>query len=158
MTRPRGFTTVELLVVIAVMAVIAATVSLPLATMQTSAGLTGAVDVVVDGLRRAQLQAASGYQGVSSWGIHLSDSATCTLPANQFYVYAGSVFSSASDTTDVVDLPDSAQVTALSLGGGCDVRFARFSGQTSNVGTVTITTPNGQPKDVSINSYGRVSR
>lgn len=157
MTRLRGFTAIELLIVIGVIAVIAAVTSLPLATMQTSAGLTGAVDSVVDGLRRAQLQATSGYYG-SAWSVHFSDGEGCVLPASKFHIYSGTVFDSATDTIATVELTDSSLITALALGGGCDVNFARYRGTTTNAGTVTVASPAGQSKTVTVSSYGRVSR
>ena len=161
MTRPRGLTAIELLIVIAAIGVIAAMTSLPLATIQTSAGLSSSVDAIVDGLRRAQLQASSGYyagavSGVT-WGVHFSDTAACALPAAKFQIYGGAAFASATDVT-IVSLPGSAKITALNLGGGCDAGFNRFIGTTSASGTVTVASPSGKTKIIAISSYGRVSR
>ena len=162
MTRPRGLTAIELLIVIAAIGVIATMTSLPLATIQTSAGLSSSVDAIVDGLRRAQLQASSGYyagagSGVT-WGVHFSDTAACALPATKFQIYGGAAFASATDVT-IVSLPGSAKITALNLiGGGCDVGFNRFIGTTSASGTVTVASPSGKTKIIAISSYGRVSR
>jgi type II secretory pathway pseudopilin PulG len=156
-------TAIELLIVIGIIAMLAAAVALPLATMQTSAGISSSVDAIVDGLRRAQLQAASGYAAGAvaapgvTWGVHFSDTTACALPASTFQIYGGATFASSTNTV-LVTLPGSAKITALNLGGGCDVGFNRFIGTTSASGTVTISKPSGQTKTVSISSYGRVSR
>jgi hypothetical protein len=134
---------------------------LPLATLQTSAGETSSVDAVLAGLRRAELQAASGYYAGAgpgvTWGVHFSDTVACAPSATKFQIYGGATFASATDVTIVV-LPGSSKITALNFGGGCDVGFNRFSGTTSASGTLTVVSPSGKTQNVSINSYGRIAR
>lgn len=154
--RVPGFTALELLIVVAVTAILSALVSIPLSLVQTQAGLTAGVSSTVETLRRAQTQAASGYYA-DKWGVHFSATSGCALPTSRIWLYRSDVFDSASDTVDAVDLQNGTKITALSIGGGCDVRFLRFAGSTTSTGTVTLTDPNGNSKVVNINGYGRIS-
>lgn len=151
-----GFTTFELLIVIAFFGIALAVVTLPLATLQTRTALGDAVSQVKDEIRRAETQSLSGYLG-TGWGVHLSGSTTgCVFPATQFYVFRGDSFDSASDTTSVVDLPDTTSISGVSIGGGCDIKFTRFHGATTNTGTVTIQNTLGATGTVTINAKGRI--
>ena len=154
--RASGFTAIELLLVIALTAVMAGLVSLPLSLLQSNAGLTSSIGSTVDALRRVQTQAMSGYYG-ADWGVHFSTAAGCSLPTKRIWTFESNAFDSASDTSTAIDLPNGAKITALGIGGGCDVKFARFAGSTTSTGTVTVTDANGFSKNVSINSYGRIA-
>jgi len=150
----RGFTTLELLLTIAVLGLTAATVFLPLAAMQGRSALQDGATGLVDTLRRAETQALSGYYG-DKWGIHLSASDGCALPASAYHIFRGGFFASATDTIDSISLPNTVMITALSIGGGCDVKFDRYSGSTTSTGTITLTGPTGA-STISINAYGRI--
>lgn len=153
---PRGFTAIELLTVIAIIGIMAAIVSLPLGNLQQRTAVRESGLRVLDTLRRAQMQAMAGHYG-DGWGVHFSDSDGCSLPAKTIWVFRGGSFTSATDTSDAIDLPSGATVTSLAIGGGCDVKFARFDGSTTSAGTVTISDVDGATTTVSINAYGRIS-
>jgi len=151
-----GFTTIELLIVIAFFGIALAIVSLPLATLQTNTALSDAVSKVKDEVRRVETQSLSGYLG-TGWGVHLSGSATgCVFPAEQFYVFRGDTFDSASDTTDVIDLPDTTSISSVSIGGGCDIKFTRFHGSTTNTGSIIIQNTLGATGTITVNEKGRI--
>ena len=151
-----GFTTIELLLVIAFFGLMAAIVSIPLSTLQTGTALRDAEIAVTDTLRRAETQAMSGLDG-DSWGVHFSDSDGCALPAGKFHVFRGSSFTSATTTIDTIELPGNATVSAAAVGGGCDVKFSRFHGSATTTGTITIANPNNESRTITINQYGRVT-
>lgn len=150
----RGFTTLELLLVIAAIGITAATVFVPLSDLQGRSGLSDGAALLTDSLRRAETQALSGYYG-DKWGVHFSAADGCALPAAKYHVFRGGSFTSATDTIDTIDLPNGVKITALAIGGGCDVKFDRYSGSTTSTGTVTVTGPYGS-KTISINAYGRI--
>jgi type II secretory pathway pseudopilin PulG len=151
---PRGFTSLELFLVIAFIGLMAAMVSVPLSSLQTDSALKDAAVGLVEALRRAETQAMSGHYG-DKWGVHLSTSDGCALPTTKYHLFRGEAFDSASDTVDTFDLPATVSITAVSVGGGCDVEFSRFHGSATTTGTVTLTGPNGT-RTVDINRYGRI--
>ena len=148
----------ELLVVIAATAILSALVSIPLSTLQTQQGLNSAVNTTVTTLRRAQTQAMAGMYA-TTWNLHLSNGNGCALPSNNIWIYQGNDFAavSTSDLTDKYSLPAGSKISAISIGGGCDVSFARYSGSTTTTGTITLVDQNNTSKTISINSYGRIS-
>ena len=151
-----GFTIIELILVLSLFGVILGLVALPLATLQTDSALRDATIAIKDTLRRAETQAMSGYLA-DSWGVHLSGAGGCIFPATQYYIFRGNTFDSASDTSDVFDLPVSSRISSVSIGGGCDVIFTRFHGSTTSTGIVTLQNNTGATNTVSINQYGRIS-
>jgi prepilin-type N-terminal cleavage/methylation domain-containing protein len=154
--QPKGFTIIELLIVIAVFGVLTAAMSTPLSTLLAQSAVKDSVLTVKNGLRRAATQAMVGHQG-DSWGIHLSDSDGCALPAKKIHIFRGAAFTSATDTIETIDLPAGASITALSIGGGCDVTFSRYEGLTASAGVVTVTGTDSSTGTVTINAYGRVT-
>lgn len=156
MRRPdRGFSALELVLVIAFFGVILASVSYTLSTLQNRNALQDSVAAVVDALRRAETQALSGHFG-DRWGVHFSDGDGCSLPASKYHIYRGNSFTSATDTIDTFDLIGGVTFTEVSFGGGCDVSFSRFHGITGSSGTVTLTNLTGATSTVTVNGYGRV--
>jgi len=150
-----GFTTLELVLVIALFGVIVAVTSIPLYSLQTRNALEDGLTGVVDVLRRAETQALSGHFG-DRWGVHFSDTDGCVLPAKKYHIFRGSSFTSATDTLDTFDLPGNVAITDVSVGGGCDVTFSRFGGATASVGSITLTGVDSATRTVIINAYGRV--
>lgn len=151
-----GFITVELMLSIAFFALMVGIVSVPLSNLQDDAAGKDAAIIVTDELRRAVTQAMSGHDG-DRWGIHFSDADGCALPATKIHVFRGHAFTSATDTIETIDLPSGSTVSALAIGGGCDVEFSRFHGSTTSTGTVTLSDGLGHALTVTINAYGRIS-
>lgn len=152
---PQGFTSLELVLVVALFGVIIAVTTIPLYSLQTRNALSDGLTGVVDVLRRAETQALSGHFG-DRWGVHFSDGDGCALPATKYHIFRGSAFASATDTIDSFDLPSNVSVTAIAVGGGCDVTFSRFQGAASSTGIITLTGVDSATRTVTINGYGRV--
>lgn len=150
-----GFTSLELLLVMALFAVIIAVTTVPLYSLQTRNALADALTGVVDVVRRAETQALSGHFG-DRWGVHFSDGDGCVLPATKYHVFRGNAFTSATDTIDTFELPTNVTITDVSVGGGCDVTFSRFHGMTTSTGSITLTGVDSATHTVTINAYGRV--
>lgn len=157
MSSNKGFTTIELMMVILFFGVAMGLVTIPLASLQGKTALADGTLRVKDNIRRASSQSLSGYLA-DGWGIHFSDAAGCALPATSYYLFKGASFSAASDTTEVFEVPSGAEITDVSVGGGCEVMFSRFHGTTTNVGSVTLTgLDTGATTTITINGYGRIS-
>jgi type II secretory pathway pseudopilin PulG len=150
-----GFTSLELLLVIALFGVIIAVTVTPLYSLQTRNALEDGVTAVQGALRRAETQALSGHFG-DRWGIHFSDADGCSLPASRFHIFRGASFTSATDTLDTFELPGNVTIAAVDVGGGCDVSFSRFHGMTGSAGTITLAGVDSATRTVTVNPYGRV--
>lgn len=151
----RGFTAFELVLTIALFAMILGTVVVTLSALQNRNALGDSTAGVVNAVRRAETQALSGHFG-DRWGIHFSDGDGCALPATKYHIYRGAAFTSATDTIDTFDLGAGVTVTGVSVGGGCDISFSRFHGVTGSPGTITLTNLEGATSTVTVNGYGRV--
>jgi len=150
-----GFTSLELVLLIALFGVILGVTSIPLYSLQTRGSLKDGMAGVVDVMRRAETQALSGHYG-DRWGVHFSDGDGCSLPATKYYLFRGGAFTSATDTIDAFSLPANVAITDVSVGGGCDVSFSRFYGAVTSVGAITLTGVDGATGSVTVNAYGRV--
>jgi type II secretory pathway pseudopilin PulG len=153
---PKGFTIIELILIFGLFALMTAIVSAPLGDLLSRSATREAALTVKNTLRRAVTQAMMGLDG-DSWGLHLSDTDGCALPARKIHVFRGAFFTSATDTIDTIDLPSGAAVTAVAVGGGCDVKFSRYEGSTTSTGTITVVGTNNETRTITINAYGRIT-
>lgn len=157
MPSTKGFTTVELMMVIVFFAVALGLVTVPLTNLQGKTALADGTLALKDTIRRAETQALSGYLA-DGWGVHLSDTEACEVPATSYALFKGSVYDSASETTEVFDLPAGAEIADVSVGGGCDIMFSRYHGTTANAGTISLRNiADGATTTVTINAYGRIT-
>ena len=150
--RSRGFTLIELMIVIGIIAVLGIVSLISLRGSKNMADLTGTAKLVASSLRQAQSQSVSGYQGVP-WGVHF-DNATNTTP---FFA----LFYSSYATTTVVSryaLPLDVQFSASSVSPGSfvNVIFASISGIPSASTSITLNLGSGSPGGTSA-SVGRQS-
>lgn len=131
----RGFTLIEILVVIAIMSVLAA-VSFPFyARFVTQNNVSSTANGLVGSLQKAQLYAMSGKNN-SSWGVRYADSKIV-------------LFQESSNTVfDSYNVAGSIQVTGLN-----QVIFSRPTGLPTSPGTYVVSS-NNQTKSVMLNSEG----
>jgi type II secretory pathway pseudopilin PulG len=146
---------IELLLILAVFGIMTAVVTIPLGGLLTGSALREGETAVIDSLRRVVTQSMSGHYG-DGWGVHFSDSDGCILPATKMHVFRGAFFTSATETIHTIDLPQGATISALAIGGGCDVKFSRFHGSTTSTGTVTVSNNLGETGNITVNQYGRI--
>ncbi|MBN1778637.1 MAG: prepilin-type N-terminal cleavage/methylation domain-containing protein [Candidatus Buchananbacteria bacterium] len=139
-----GFTLLELLLSIALLAIIAG-IGIPIYhSLQTKNNLDVAVVTIVQDLRRAQI-AARASDGDTSWGVYIqSDSIT---------FYQGSSYGSRNTSYDeIADLP-----TNITPSGLSDIVFSKFTGLPQLTGTITLTLDVSNVKNIVINSKGMIS-
>ncbi|MDD5110526.1 MAG: prepilin-type N-terminal cleavage/methylation domain-containing protein [Patescibacteria group bacterium] len=151
----RGFTLVELLVVMAVLVALAVLIVPLYANLQTERQAATAAEGVVSTLREAQARAMAG-DGDRTWGVYFFDD-----PAghgDQFVLFRGENYAGRDASYDLVTaLDDSLAFSAVSLGGGNEVVFGKVRGTTANTGSVTLTSTQGESVTVAVNSAGTVS-
>jgi prepilin-type N-terminal cleavage/methylation domain-containing protein len=130
MTPASGFTLTELILVVAVIAVLSTIMSVSLSRYTGSRALLGMSGVIGSVLEDARSRTLSS-QGGSQYGVHLV-SGNVTL-------FRGDTYSSGDAANEVTPLDARIIVTPTLSGGGTDVVFERLTGQTDMYGTIRLT-------------------
>ncbi|HYV33981.1 MAG TPA: prepilin-type N-terminal cleavage/methylation domain-containing protein [Candidatus Limnocylindria bacterium] len=139
-----GFTLIEILLVIALMAVLAG-LAVPIAwSFSTKNDLDVATGIFAQSLRRAENLAALGSND-SPWGVNLESQSVT--------IFEGASFASRDQSLDeVYNLP-----IAFTFSGPTEIVFNKFSGSPETTGSVVLTTSFNQSRTVSLNQLGLVS-
>lgn len=139
-----GFTYVELVIVLAIIALLIGIFMSTFITFRKNQALIMDTDTVVGLLRQARNQSLSSKNSYS-YGVHFS--------APKVTIFTGPTYSSSA--TDNEDFTLSSTDTILTIGlngGGSDVVFNRLTGETSQNGTVVISSP-GIPETKTVTIY-----
>lgn len=142
----KGFTLIELLVVFGILVVVAV-FSVPfIQTFQVTSDIYTHSDSIVKTLRKAQQQAIAG-QNSSDWGVYF-DSLN-----NKFILFKGDDYATRDAEFD--QETEYAQSFNISTNFGDEVYFSLYSGESSTVGTTTVTSFNvSEVKNIVIKSSG----
>lgn len=141
----KGFTLVELLIVIAIVTIVAG-LSVPfIQSFQTSTDLYTHAVTINRNLRRAQQQAIAG-QNASAWGVYFDTA------GNDITLYQGTDYLSRNQDYDfVTSFPPR---FFLSNDFTDDINFAAYSGRPNSIGTATIASQNNESFTISVNNAG----
>ena len=146
----RGFSLVEVLVVIGIFLVLGAVV-LPVAgNFYTSSSLEQESNNLVTALRSAHTRSLARFNN-SAHGVFLEPA---VVPP-RYTLYQGVNYAGRQTAYDVVTiLPPS--FTLSTTIAGADIRFSAGPALTSDVGTITLT-PSGQaPRIITVNKFGGI--
>jgi prepilin-type N-terminal cleavage/methylation domain-containing protein len=127
----KGFTVVEILVVIMIMALLSVIVLSGFAGYRNAQSLKNDTDLVLAVLRQARTQTLAS-QGGTTYGVHFASS-TITL-------FSGSSYVDGVASNDAYTLDTHTQLNLALNGGSSDVIFKRLSGETDHYGTITVAT------------------
>jgi Tfp pilus assembly protein FimT len=128
--RSRGFTIVELLLVIGLTAILAGMVAPVYGGLQASAQIGDVSSSLVQNLRLARQKSISGYNG-SSYGVRLNKPA-----ANQYIVYQGADYDGRTSNYD--ETITFGSTVSIVVTPAEDIHFTKGSGTTTAT-TITIT-------------------
>lgn len=139
----KGFTLPELLLSIAIIAILSG-LSVPVyQSFQVKNDLDVAVNTTAQSLRRAQVLSQT-VDGDISRGVNVGNSAIT--------VFKGSSFASRDSNFDeVFDLP-----TTITPSGLQEIVFNKFSGLPQNSGTMTLSSTTNETKTLNLNGKGMV--
>lgn len=143
----KGFTLIELILVIAITAIVAA-LSVPFVqSFQTSTDLYTHANTITKTLRRVQQQSIVG-QNDSSWGVYFDNGIKSLI------VFKGDNYISRDpDFDQPIEYP---AVFNLTTDFGNEFYFSIYSGQPSASGLITLDGLNNESKTISITSFGLI--
>jgi len=128
--KQKGFTLLEILIVIAIMGTVFALSAQPLLSFYHRIVLQGTVENVLAMLDEARKSTLSSYYS-SQYGVHFETS--------KAVLFRGATYSALDLNNDEYMLSDNTEISTISLtGGGSDVVFDRITGETSQDGFIEI--------------------
>jgi prepilin-type N-terminal cleavage/methylation domain-containing protein len=144
----RGFTLLELLVAIAIAAILFAITVSGFRNLREETNLPLAVDDAVSYLQDARARTLSS-EGATVYGVHFE--------TGMFVFFIGPTYTAGAPTNKERDLPPTVTISSYSFsGGGDEVIFKRLTGETDNSGTVTfqLTSDPSHTRTIDINLTG----
>lgn len=137
--KNKGFSLIELLVVVAIFAILAVVSDSVYVNLKSSSNLKIATTSVVQAIRHAQINSQAVKED-SKWGIEILSNEVIIFKNN--YVYPGSLS---------LDLPKGIVPSGIS-----EIIFEKMSGSTTTTGTITLTNSSGV-KNILINEKGTIT-
>lgn len=126
----RGFTLIETLVAIAVLALLAAIMVGGLSSFQKSGELSRAADMIAGTLRDARGRTLASKNN-SEYGVHFDP--------DKAVLFAGGAYTAGTPSNEATILPSRVEISTVAFGGGGDdVVFERLSGEAMATGTITL--------------------
>ncbi|TSC78485.1 MAG: Uncharacterized protein G01um101429_758 [Parcubacteria group bacterium Gr01-1014_29] len=124
----RGFTLIEILIVVAGITILASIVLFPLASFRRTAQLSSAIEEGVSLLVSARLKTLSS-EGATQYGVHFE--------TVKMVFFVGTTYITGNPQNSEVLIPNDVEISTISLNGGAvDVVFKRLTGETDQHGTV----------------------
>ncbi|MDP2631986.1 MAG: type II secretion system protein [Candidatus Uhrbacteria bacterium] len=145
----RGFTLIELMVVIAILVVMTLMAGIFTSVSSGRNELLAVTTDAVDTLRRAQWHTMLGNED-SVWGVHFE--------TQKFVLFKGGTYSAVDPSNIETDIAGVLSISSMSLnGGGSEVIFTEPMGETLTDGTVTFENSNtGESATVTVNEVGMI--
>lgn len=139
-----GFTLLEVLLSVAIIALIAGLGTPVYQSFQTRNDLDVATNTVAQSLRRAQVLARAS-DGDTTWGVDVRSGSVT--------VYKGASYASRDSAFDeLFDVPTS--ITPSGIGGTV---FSKFTGVPQTTGTITLTSNTNESRTITINEKGTIT-
>jgi prepilin-type N-terminal cleavage/methylation domain-containing protein len=148
MSRSRGFTILEVMVVVALMAILVVIVAPSFSRGTIKNVIVSASTKAADILVEARSSAMSGRDN-SRYGVHFQ--------STQVTLFEGASYSAVDTNNLVYALPGAVTASTISIsGGGADIIFASHKGIPVQTGTITFTDTGGNSASVVVNAAGMI--
>jgi prepilin-type N-terminal cleavage/methylation domain-containing protein len=144
----KGFTAIEIVIVLAIVVLLIAVVLPPLEKMKQNQVLKSAVADISSTLNKAKSQTLSSVNSLE-YGVHFQ--------SDKIVIFQGNTYSAANSTNEDVQITYPAYISNINLtGGASDIYFDKLSGAPNKTGDITVSIPT-QSKTVTISATGAVS-
>lgn len=142
----KGFTLTEILIVVAILAVIVTIVASAFSKFNNNQSLSGALGEVTSTLNEARANTLASFDN-ESYGVHFQ--------TDKVVLFKGSSYSSSDPDNEDIIISSKISISNISLiGGGSDVVFKRLSGKTDQNGTITLSLISDPTKTKTITIQG----
>ena len=147
--KKSGLTLVEFLISLAILALIIGIVMSTFTEYRKNQSLQKDTETVMEVLGQARNQSLSS-QDASQYGVHIA--------SDKITLFTGSTYSSGEPLNQYFPLVSTDTIVTINLlGGGSDVVFKRLSGETSQSGTVVMSSPSiSKTKTITIYGTGLI--
>ncbi len=126
----KGFTVLELLVVMAILGIVVSITMASFASLRQSKSLQVEALSVLSLLEKARADTL-GSKGALQYGVHVE--------TTKAVLFSGATYSSGNSSNITAVLNPLIQISAITLtGGGANVVFDRLTGETGQYGTLTL--------------------
>ncbi len=147
----KGFSAIEILIVVAILGIILAVVSFSFSGLKNSQALKNAVGDVVSSVDKARSMAFASVSS-SEYGVHFQ--------SNKIVIFTGTTYNSTSSTNETINIISPATISNVTLAGvsgtSGNLFFNKLTGVPSKIGTVTITVASSS-KVITISATGGIS-
>lgn len=151
MKTQRGFTLVEIALVLSLTLILLGFITVNLNRSQQGASLVAAEQVLLSDLKQQQLKAMIG----DTEGRATSDPYGIHFDSNQYVLFHGATYSAMDNTNSIISLANNMQFDSPNF----NVIFLKLSGEISAASSVILKdTTNGNAKTIMINRYGVVTQ
>jgi len=146
----KGFTMLELIIVIAIVALLTSGMTATYSAFLVRNEVSTTGWKMVDAFNRARVYAMMGRLD-KEWGVHFETS--------KFVLFEGSSYNAADPTNQLFPILSGYQFTNINLnGGGSNVIFNKISGETDEYGSVDIVSLDGSSSEtIDVNKVGRIN-
>ena len=138
----KGFTFIEVLLVIGIIGVLVGLAIPFYQSFQVSSQLDNSTQEIVQTLRRAQARSMAS-ESLSAFGVHFA--------GRKFVLFQGAIYNPADPLNEAVDLPNTLTITPAT-----DVVFSMTKGIPDSTNSILIST-SGESKTITINELGVVN-
>jgi prepilin-type N-terminal cleavage/methylation domain-containing protein len=129
----KGFSLVELLVVVGILVLLTGIIMTTFVSFRKGQALDKDAELMVAVLRQARSQTLAS-KNLSQYGVHFASSKITIFTGTTYSAGAGGNYDFPLNATDTI-------ITINLVGGGSDVVFKRLSGETSQNGTIVVSSP-----------------
>ncbi len=155
MFHDKGFTIIELMVVITILVILLAMSVASVVLLVKNPPVNNASEEVINALKLAQNRTLSS-EGNSQYGVYFNT----TADPHQYTIFKGSSYASRTSSFDqTYPLSNTIEFYAINLGGGNEVVFNRITGTTQNPGDISLRLKDdhSQTKTIYIDAFGNSS-